>query len=82
MAPICMDPSCIFSAGDTLSYILIGPFGPVTFITLPSSGLGDRILSLIGALSLIVVCTFEPFFSRILAIDRYLLSSVCLSLEL
>ena len=82
MAPICIDPSCIFSAGDTLSYILIGPSGPVTFITLPSSGLGDRILSPIGVLSLIVVCTLESFFSRILVTDRYLPFSVCLSLGL
>ena len=82
MAPICIDPSCIFSAGDTLPYILIGPFGPVTLITLPSSGLGDRTLSSSGTLSLIGVCNFESFFSRILTIDRHLLFSVCLSLQL
>ena len=82
MAPICIDPSCIFSAGDTLPYILLGPLGPVTLTTLPSSGLGDRILSPSGTLSLIGVCNFESFFSRILTIDRYLLFSVCLSLQL
>ena len=82
MAPICIDPSCIFSAGDTLSYISIGPVGPVTFIILPSSGLGDRISPLIGALSFIVVCTLESFFSRILVTDRYLSFSVYLSLGL
>ena len=82
MAPICMDPSCIFSAGDTLPYILIGPFGPATLITLPSSGLGDRILSPSGTLSLIGVCNFELLFSHILTIDRYLLFSTYLSLYL
>ena len=82
MAPICIDPSCIFPAGDILPYILIGPYGPVTLITLPSSGLGDRILSSSGTLSLIGVCNFELLFSHILTIDRYLLFSTYLSLYL
>jgi hypothetical protein len=82
MAPICIDPSCIFPAGDILNYILIGPFGPRTLITLPSSGLGDRILPPSGTLSLIGVCNFESPFSHVLTIDRYLFYSIYLSLYL
>jgi hypothetical protein len=37
-------------------------------------------LSSSGTLSLIGVCNFELFFSRILTIDRYLLLSTYLSL--
>jgi hypothetical protein len=82
MAPICIDPSRIFPAGDILNYILIGPFDLRTLITLPPSGLGDRILPPSGTLSLIGVCNFELPLPHVFTIDRYLFFSIYLSLYL
>ena len=80
MAPICIDPSRIFPAGDILNYLLLGPFDLRTLITLPPSGLGDRILPLCGTLSFFGVCNFELPLPHAFTIVRYLFLPIFLSL--
>ena len=82
MSLISIDPSRIFSVGDILTYILVGPFGPVIPITLSLPGLGARILLLTGVSSLPAISISEPIFFRIFVIDRLSFPSFSLSLGL